>query len=106
MLSLVLEYKGKIILKSPVQDELEYFRLLNTLEKQFIGVATCWLESNGFKYLKRQLNKPPQRIFNGIDGSWYSFDDFKLQHHKFPLRTCLLFANYCHSKELYYTYGF
>ena len=105
-MELVLQFKNQIILRTPVENELEYFHLIYKLEKDIKDKATVWLESNGSSYLKRQLNNPPTRIFNSLDNTWYDFDVFRQKSSLFPLRTVLFYARYANDRTIKLNYGY
>lgn len=105
-MKLVLQFKDKILLSTPVRSELEYFKLIYFLEKDFKDIATVWLENNGSIYLKRQINNPPTRIFNSLDNTWYDFEKFKLKSSIFPLRTVLFYAKYANDRYIKFIYGY
>lgn len=86
-----------------LQNEGEFFRLVNQLDKSISGIFTASLYIGDILCVSRPIGKPPARVYFAKTNSFMSFSHF-LKHHKdYSYTQRYLYAQYINDPEIFYS---
>ncbi len=99
-MTLRLFKRGLNFLITPVQSELEFYKLIFYLQTHIQGTADCFLEE-GKKIIRVvKLGVRPSRVYNSAKEKWQSFEEFKDDPFSFAWRDRMCYAFWIQEKLL------
>ena len=87
----------------PLENEGEFFRLVNQVDKRISGIFTASLYIGNILCVSRPIGKPPARVYYAKTNSFMPFSHF-LKHFKdYSYTQRYLLAQYINDPEIIYS---
>lgn len=103
MLKLVLTNHKNVRVECSLSSESEFFQFVNQAHHKIEGIFQARLYIADRCMAVRDINKKPRQVYNHHTKQFYPFTYFLNHYADFPYQTQLLYAQYIHLPEVFYS---